>query len=99
MQSKEIGEKILKLTPYGVRVEGTVVVMTIGTKAVRMEYDVALKLAAFLRNGGRQAKRNAGDQSRKFTVFADLTDAQIDELGAQKSRDGTSVFSRRVNGS
>jgi hypothetical protein len=95
MQSKEIGEKILQRTPYGVRVEGTTVVMTIGAKAVRMEYDVALKLAAFLRNGGRMAKRNAGDQSRTFTVFADLTDASLDELQAQRSRDGTAVFNGR----
>lgn len=97
MQSKEIGEKILKQTPYGVRVEGTTVVMTIGPKAVRMEYDVALKLSAFLRNGGRLAKRNAGDQSRTFTVFADLTDANLDELEAQRSRDGSAVFSGKAN--
>ena len=92
MQSKEIGEKILKRTPYGTRVEGTMVVMTIGTKAVRMEYDVALKLSAFLRHAGRLAKRHAGDQSRHFTIFADLTDANADELEAQISRDGTAVY-------
>lgn len=93
-QSKEVGEKILKQTPYGVRVEGTVVVMTIGKKNCRMDYDTALKLSAFLRNGGRQAKRNAGDGAMKFTVYADLTDANLDELDAQRSRDGTAVFNR-----
>jgi hypothetical protein len=97
MQSKEIGEKILKQTPYGVRVEGTVVVMTIGTKNCRMDYDTALKLSAFLRHGGRTAKRIAGDQSRKFTVFADLTDANADELEVQLSRDRTAVYSGRRN--
>lgn len=94
MQAKTFGEKLLKQTPYGVRLEGVDVVMTIGTKAVRMEYGVALKLSAFLRNAGRQAKRKAGDESQRFTVFADLTDANLDELEAQKSRDGTAVFSK-----
>lgn len=95
MQSKEIGEKILKRTIYGVRVEGIDVLMTIGPKVVTMDYATALKLSAFLRNGGRLAKRNAGDQGRHFTVFADLTDANMDELEAQQSRDGTAVFNRR----
>ncbi len=86
-QSKEIGEKILRLTPYGVRVEGATVVMTIGPKAMRMDYDVALKLSAFLRHGGTLAKRAAGDESRKWTVFADLTDANAEEVGARMSKD------------
>jgi hypothetical protein len=98
MQSKEIGEKILCKTPYGVRVEGTIVVMTIGTKCVRMEYAVALKLSAFLRYSGKLAKRAAGDESRMFTVVADLTDANLDELQAQRSRDGTAVFNGKVPG-
>jgi hypothetical protein len=92
MQSKEIGEKIMCRTPYGVRVEGTLVVMTIGPKAVTMPYEVAFKLSAFLRNGGRLAKKAAGDQSRIFTPFANLTDANLDELEAQRSRDGTAVY-------
>lgn len=91
--SKSFGEKILRQTPYGVRAEGTVVVMSIGTKEVQMEYEVALKLSAFLRHAGRAAKRAAGDHSKHFTVYADLTDANMDELQAQMSRDGTAVFS------
>lgn len=94
MQSKEIGEKILKRTPYGVRVEGTVVVLTIGTKCVRMDYDTANKMAVFLRHGGRLAKKRAGDSSINIIGFADLTDGYADELEAQKLRDGTAVFSR-----
>jgi hypothetical protein len=94
MQSKEIGEKILKRTPFGTRVEGVDVHMTIGEKAVRMDYQTALKLSAFLRHAGRLAKRNAGDQARNFTVYADLTDANADELLAQLSRDRTSVFAK-----
>lgn len=93
MQSKEIGEKILRQTPYGVRVEDTVVVMTIGNKAVRMDYTTAIKLSAFLRHGGRMAKRNAGDESRKWTVFADLTDANAEELRAKMNKSGSIITS------
>lgn len=94
MQAKTVGEKIMRRTMYGTRVEGVDVVLTIGNKAVRMDYETALKLSAFLRHSGRLAKRAAGDQSRKFTVVADLTDANADELEAQRSRDGTAVFTR-----
>lgn len=94
MQSKEIGEAILKRTPYGTRVEGVDVVMTIGTKAARMDYHTAHKLAVFLRHSARIAKKRAGDESRVFIPFADLTDANADELEAQISRDGTAVFGR-----
>ena len=91
-QSKDIGEKILKQTPFGVRTEGQVVVMTVGTKCCRMDYKTALKLGMFLRNGARDAKRNAGDNSKVWSVFADLTDGNLEELKAERSRDGTAVF-------
>ena len=94
MQAKTIGEKILKRTPFGTRVEGVDVVVTLGHKAVRMDYQTALKLSAFLRHSGRLAKRRAGDQARNFTVFADLTDANADELEAQRTRDGSALFAR-----
>jgi hypothetical protein len=87
-------ETLLRKTPFSTRVEGQTVVMTIGTKEVRMEYAVALKLSAFLRHSGRQAKRAAGDDRRIWTGIAELTDANIDELEAQRSRDGTAVFSK-----
>ncbi len=92
---KTVGEKILRRTPYGVRVEGVDVVMTIGKATVTMTYDVAIKLSAFLRNAGRHAKRAAGDESKKFTIYADLTDANADELGAVLSKDRKSVYARR----
>lgn len=91
---KIVGEKILKRTPYGVRVEGIDVVMTIGNQTVTMDYSTAIKLSAFLRHGGRIAKKAAGDESRKFTVYADLTDANADELQAALSVDRKSVFIR-----
>lgn len=94
MQSKEIGEKLMKRTPYGVRVEGIDVLLTIGPKLVRMDYDTANKMAVFLRHAGRIAKKRAGDHSVKVVGFADLTDAYADELEAQRSRDGTAVLAR-----
>lgn len=91
---KTVGEKILKQTPYGVRVEGVDVVMTIGRANVTMNYETAIKLSAFLRNAGRLAKRIAGDESRRFTVYADLTDANADELGAVLSKDRKTIAVR-----
>lgn len=94
MQSKTIGEKILQFTPYGVRVEGVNVIMTIGKANCEMTYEMALKLSAFLRYGGRLAKRAAGDESRKWTCVADLTDANAAELDAAISVDRQSVYMR-----
>jgi hypothetical protein len=94
MQAKTIGEKIMKRTPYGVRQEGTDVVMTLGDKACRMEYKVALNLAVYLYYAGKLAKKAAGDDSMRFIGIADLTDGNADELEAQFNRDRTAVFSR-----
>jgi hypothetical protein len=94
MQSHEVGEQILQHTPYGVRAEGTIVVLTLGKANVRMDYETALKLSALLRAGGRIAKKAAGDTSRKILVYGHLTDANADELGASFSADRKSIFNR-----
>lgn len=94
MQAKAIGEALMKRTPFGTRVEGVDVVVTLGPKCVRMDYHTAHKLAVFLRHSARIAKKRAGDESRILIPFADLTDANADELEAQISRDGTAVFGR-----
>lgn len=94
MQAKTFGEKILARTPYGTRVEGVDVVMTLGDKACRMDYSTALKLAVFLYHSGKMAKKAAGDESKRIIGVADLTDANADELEAQFNRDRTAVFSR-----
>lgn len=93
---KYIGEKLLAGTPYGVEVRGVDVVLTVGGRSIVLHYDDANKLAVFLRAGGKIAKRRAGDLSVKLLGFADLTDANADELEAQKNRDGTAVFARAV---
>lgn len=95
MQSKEVGEKILKFTPYGCRVEGTKVVLTIGRTNATMDYETAIKMSAFLRYCGKLAKRAAGDESRHFTIIADLTDGNtVEEFGAEFSKDKKSVYMR-----
>lgn len=94
MQSKTIGEKLMSRTPFGVRVEGVDVVLSINGAGWQMDYDTALKTAIFLYYAGKLAKRAAGDESRKLIGIADLTDANADELEAQFNRDRTAVFAR-----
>lgn len=85
----------MRRTQYGARVEGVDVVLVIGDRWFKFDYDTANKLAVILRGQARKAKKKAGDQSLKVIGFADLTDATLDELEAQRNRDGTAVFSRR----
>jgi hypothetical protein len=85
-------KQFMARTSCGVRVEGVDVVLTIGKAEHRMEYDLALKLAAFLYHGGKMAKRAAGDYGTDVIGLAYLTDANLDEMKAQRSRDGTAVF-------
>jgi hypothetical protein len=73
----------------------THVVLTLGDRSVSLDYDTANKLAVLLRGNGKIAKRNAGDLSTHLLGFANLTDATLDELKAQKSRDNTAVYSLR----
>lgn len=86
--------ELLQTAQFGTRVEGRDVVMQLGPKEVRLSYETALKLSAFLRHSGRQAKRNAGNAAPIVTVYANLTDANLDELKAERSRDGTAVYNR-----
>lgn len=94
MQAKTFGEKVMARTPYGTRVEGVDVVMTLGEKACRMDYTTAINLAVFLYHSGKMAKRAAGDESRRLIGIADLTDGTLDEIEAQRSRDHTAIFAR-----
>ena len=88
-------ETITGRTQVGVAVDGVRVALRIGTRAVSLDYDTANRLAVLLRGHARIAKRNAGDHSMKVIGFANLTDAVLDELQAQRMRDGTAVFTPR----
>lgn len=96
---KTVGEKILERTPYGCRVVMVggrpMVEMTIGKGLVTMDYKMAIELGSFLRYSGKLAKKLSGDVSKHFTVVADLTDANADELNANISKDRKSVYARR----
>ena len=88
-------EHLGRRSPISVRVDGINVVLTLGNCSVSLDYDTANRLAVLLRGNGKIAKQNAGDVSVKVIGFANLTDAVLDDLKAQKSRDPTAVFSLR----
>ena len=85
-------EQLSRRAPISVRVDGVHVVLTLGNRAVSLDYDTANRLAVLLRGNGKIAKRNAGDVSVKVIGFANLTDAVLEEHKAQKSRDATAAF-------
>jgi hypothetical protein len=74
-----IGQSVLERTLFKVRHEGQEVVLVIGNHEVRMDYPTALNVAHMLRAHGRQAKKFAGDYSRKFEVGGVLTDLEQHE--------------------
>jgi hypothetical protein len=86
--------EIMRSQKYGARVEGVDVVLFAGNGELRMEYNVALNLAAFLYDAAKQAKSAAGDHSVRVIGLARLTDANLDEIKAERSRDGTAVFAK-----
>lgn len=67
---------LLQKQNVATRSEGDMVVLRIGNSEVKMPYSAALKLSQWLRVSGKEAKRNAGDVSRHWSVVADLTDAE-----------------------
>jgi hypothetical protein len=59
-----------------VKAEGTLVVLKIGNAEMRMPYDTAIQLSTWLRVRGKEAKRQAGDVSRHWSVIGNLTAVQ-----------------------
>lgn len=88
-------EVLGRRAPISVRVDGVQVVLTLGDRSVNLDYDTANRLAVLLRGNGKIAKQNAGDVSVKVIGFANLTDATLEEIRAQKSRDASAAFSLR----
>ena len=88
-------ERLSKRAAISVETRGVRVLLTLGDRSVSLDYDTANRLAVLLRGNGMIAKRNAGDLSVKVIGFSNLTDATLDELQAQRSRDNTAVFSLR----
>ena len=84
-------------TKVGVAVRGVEVLVNFADRIIALDYDTANRLAVLLRGHARIAKQNAGDTRPQVYGFANLTDATLDELQAQRRRDGTAVFTPRVN--
>lgn len=85
-------EELSKRSEISVDAVGVHVVLTLGGHSVRIDYSTANNLAVLLRGYARIAKANAGDKSTQVIGFANLTDAVMDEIGAQRSRDNTAAF-------
>ena len=78
----------------GAKAEGIFVDIIVGNGKFRVDYERALRFAVIIGGHAKIAKRNAGDHSTRACGFANLTDARIDELKAQRARDTTAVFLR-----
>jgi hypothetical protein len=55
-----------------VRAEGELVVLKIGSAEMRMPYEPAIQLSTWLRGRCKEAKRVAGDDSRRGSIIGNL---------------------------
>lgn len=62
-----------------VRAEGETVLLKIGNAEMRMDYEAAIQLSTWLRVRGKEAKRNAGDHSRRWMVIGNLAAVEAGE--------------------
>lgn len=74
------------------KTEGRFVEVHVGNRAFTLDYDTAFRFAVLIFGHAKIAKRNVGDHSRLVYGFSNLTDATLDELKAQRSRDNTAAF-------
>jgi hypothetical protein len=65
---------LLKPERISVSVDGPLVVFQVGNSVMKFEYETAIQLSTWLRIRGKEAKRNAGDHSRHWSVIGNLTD-------------------------
>jgi hypothetical protein len=65
---------LLKKQRVEVRTEGELVVLAVGNAELKMDYETAIQVSTWLRVRGKEAKRNAGDVSRHWTVIGRLDD-------------------------
>lgn len=63
---------VVKPNRFVVRAEGERVVIEIGNTKLTMNYEDAITFAQWIRVRGKEAKRNAGDQSRHWHGIAIL---------------------------
>lgn len=60
-----------------VAAEGELVAITVGNTTLRLGYEQALLLSQWIRVRAKEAKRNAGDTSRHWSVLGTLHDASV----------------------
>jgi hypothetical protein len=63
-------------TPVMVSDIGAEVELQIGSQSMRLSYENALQLSAWLRLHAKNAKRFAGDTSRRWHAIADISNIQ-----------------------
>ncbi len=63
---------LLKPQRISVQTEGELVSLTIGNATMRMDYETAIQLSTWMRVRGKEAKRIAGDNSRRWSVIGNL---------------------------
>ena len=74
MFDKEI-QGVIHKCEAGCRAEGDQVVLRLGNSEIKMPYADSFKLSQMLRVAGKQAKLNAGDTGRHWSVLGVLDDA------------------------
>ena len=62
-----------------VRAEGELVVLQIGNATMKMDYETAIQLSTWMRVKGKEAKRIAGDSSRRWYVVGNLAAVEAGE--------------------
>ena len=79
LQPIAVGEVLDKSKPWDVWHEGELVCIRLKAVVARWEAPAALTIAGWIREGGRQAKRWAGDTSKTHRFAGILTDANENE--------------------
>ena len=63
---------VLQKQRIAVSAEGELVVLRIGNAEMKMDHETAIQLSTWMRIRGKEAKRIAGDNSRKWHVVGKL---------------------------
>lgn len=89
-------EHLMPRVALSAKANGRFVEVTVGNRAFTLDYDTAFRFAVLIFGNAKIAKKNAGDTSPAVYGFANLTDGVLEELKAQRARDGTARFDLRT---
>ncbi len=65
-------KNLLTKQRISVHTEGELVVFQVGNSIMRMPYEVAMQVSTWMRVRSKEAKKNAGDVSRHWSVVGKL---------------------------